>query len=121
MELSRRKFLALGSATLSSVVAVRAADEAPVLLGQGEFRYRVVRGWGVLDEKTPVKNCHGIVCDAGGNIIVLNDEVTNNFIVYDSAGKLVHKWGKKFLGAHGLSLVNEGGKEVLYFTDLELN
>jgi len=121
MKLSRRKFLALGGATLSSVVTVRAADEAPVVLGQGEFRYRVVRGWGVLDEKTPVKNCHGIVCDAGGNIILLTDEVANNFIVYDSAGKLVHKWGKEYPGAHGLSLVNEGGKEVLYFTDLELS
>ena len=26
------------------------------LLGQGAFRYRVIPGWGVLDEKTPVKN-----------------------------------------------------------------
>lgn len=121
MTLSRRKFLALGGATLSSVVAARAADEKPAVLGHGDFRYRVVPGWGVLDEKTPVKNCHGIVCDAEGNIILLTDDVSNNFIVYDSAGKLLHKWGKEYPGAHGLSLVNEGGKEVLYFTDLGLN
>lgn len=121
MRISRRKFLALGGATLSSVVTARAAQKAPLSLGHGEFRYRVVPGWGVLDEKTPVKNCHGIVCDAEGNIILLTDEVTNNFIVYDSTGKLLHKWGKEYPGAHGLSLVNEGGKEVLYFTDLGLN
>lgn len=121
MTLSRRKFLALGGATLSSVVTARAADLAPVVLGQGDFRYRVFPGWGVLDDKTPVKNCHGIVCDAEGNIILLTDEVTNNFIIYDSAGKLLHKWGKEYPGAHGLSLVNEGGKEFLYFTDRELH
>ncbi len=121
MTLSRRKFLALGGATLSSVVTARAADLAPVVLGQGDFRYRVVPGWGVLDDKTPVKNCHGIVCNAEGNIILLTDEVTNNFIIYDSAGKLLHKWGKEYPGAHGLSLVNEGGKEFLYFTDRELH
>jgi hypothetical protein len=121
MTLSRRKFLALGGATLSSVVTAPAADESPVVLGQGDFRYRVIRGWGLLDEKTPVKNCHGIVCDAGGNVILLTDEVSNNFIVYDSTGKLVHKWGKEYPDAHGLSLVIESGKEVLYFTDLGLS
>jgi peptidylamidoglycolate lyase len=121
MTLSRRKFLALGGATLSSVVTARAAQQAPTALGHGDFRYRVVPGWGVLDEKTPVKNCHGIVCDADGNIILLTDEVTNNFIVYDSKGKLLHKWGNAYPGAHGLSLVKEGDKEVLYFTDLGLN
>lgn len=121
MTISRRKFIALGGATLSSVVTARAAGQAPAVLGHGDFRYRVVPGWGVLDDRTPVKNCHGIVCDAEGNIILLTDDVTNNFIVYDSAGKLLHKWGNAYPGAHGLSLVEEGGKEYLYFTDLGLN
>jgi peptidylamidoglycolate lyase len=118
---SRRKFLALGGATLSSLATARALELNQNILGHGDFRYRVVLGWGVLDEKTPVKNCHGIVCDAEGNIILLTDEVTNNFIVYDSTGKLLHKWGNTYPGAHGLSLVKEGTKEVLYFTDLGLN
>lgn len=118
---SRRKFIALGGATLSSLATARAFEPNQNVLGHGDFRYRVVPGWGVLDEKTPVKNCHGIVCDAEGNIILLTDEVTNNFIVYDSTGKLLHKWGKEYPGAHGLSLVKEGGKDVIYFTDLGLN
>jgi peptidylamidoglycolate lyase len=121
MTFSRRKFLALGGATLSSVVTARAAEGGNAVLGQGDFRYRVVPGWGVLGEKTPVKNCHGIVCDAEGNIILLTDEISNNFIVYDASGKLLHKWGTEYPGAHGLSLVKEGEKEVLYFTDLGLN
>ena len=106
--------------TTASVLAapfVRAA--APEVLGQGEYRYRVVPNWGVLDDKTPVKNCHGIVRDKQGHIILLTDHTANNVIVYDKAGRLVHKWGTVFPGAHGLSIVEERGHEVLYLTDLE--
>lgn len=87
-------------------------------MGAGETRYRVVPGWGVLDEKTQVKNCHGIVEDAEGHVILLTDHVANNVIVYDRKGKLVSKWGTGFPGAHGLSIVREGRREVLFITDL---
>ena len=72
----------------------------------------------MLDDKTPVNNCHGIVEDAEGNIVLLTDHTANNVIVYNKAGKLVHKWGTQFPGAHGLSIVNEGGRQVLFLTDL---
>ena len=88
-------------------------------LGHGPFRYRVVPGWGVLGSGTPVKNCHGIVCDREGHVIVLTDHTANNVIVYDRSGRLVHKWGSGFPGAHGLSMVTEGSREVLYITDLQ--
>jgi hypothetical protein len=78
-----------------------------------------VPGWGVLDEKSPVKNCHGIVRDSQGHLILLTDHVANNVIVYDKRGRLVSKWGTAFPGAHGLSIVHEGRREVLYITDLQ--
>ncbi len=117
--LTRRSFL--GRATAAAVAApfVGRAQAISPILGQGEFRYRVVPGWGQLDEKTPVDNCHGIVCDRAGNIILLTDEPKNNFIIYNSQGRLLHKWGTEYPGAHGLSLVMEAGREVLYFTDLK--
>ena len=87
-------------------------------LGQGQHQYRVVPGWGMLGEKTPVKNCHGIVQDAEGNIILLTDHTANNVIVYNKAGKLQHKWGTQFPGAHGLSIVSEANRQVLFLTDL---
>lgn len=92
--------------------------QTPVL-GQSDHRYRVVPNWGVLDDKTPVKNCHGIVRDSEGHIILLTDHIANNVIVYDKRGKLVTKWGTSFPGAHGLSIVKEGAREVLYLTDLQ--
>jgi len=91
---------------------------APVTLGQGEFRYRQVPGWGNAGPDSPVKNCHGIVCTRDGNVILLTDHTKNNFIVYSPAGKVIHKWGTAWPGAHGLSIVTEGDREVLYFTDL---
>ncbi len=116
--LTRRTFLGLTTGALAAPFIARGADASPVL-GSGDFRYRVVPGWGQLGAATSVANCHGIVCDRAGHLILLTDHVANNVIVYDSAGRLVHKWGTAFPGAHGLSLVVENGREVLYLTDLK--
>ncbi|MHA3774980.1 6-bladed beta-propeller [Verrucomicrobiota bacterium sgz303538] len=113
---SRRNFIKSASAAAAcSFASVRAAEPS---LGQGDFRYRVVPGWGVLGADTPVNNCHGIVKDREGHIVLLTDDTKNNVIIYDKRGALVHKWGNAFPGAHGLSIVQEGAREVLFITDL---
>lgn len=99
-----------------------AQASSPEVLGQGEFKYRVVPGWGVLDEKTPVNDCHGLARTADGHIVLLTNHVANNVIFYDEAGKLAHKLtGPKFPGAHGLSLVRTPRSESLFITDLNLH
>jgi len=104
--------LAAGTAIAPSAFPwVRAAETA--VLGQGAFRYRVVPGWGDLGSQTPVNDCHGIAVDREGHILLFTNETKNNVIVYDRKGRLVHKWGTQFPGAHGLSLVTEGAREVL--------
>lgn len=114
---SRRTFL---KATGVAAVGWRTARAAaPVIVGQGAFRYQLVENWGTLGESTPVQNCHGIVCDRQGHLILLTDHTKNNVLIYDAAGRLQHKWGTAWPGAHGLSLVVEDGREVLYFTDLQ--
>ena len=116
MTISRRHFIKSAAAVAaSSFTSARAAEPS---LGQGDFRYQVVPGWGVLDSNTPVNNCHGIVRDREGHIVLLTDETKNNVIIYDKRGTLVHKWGNSFPGAHGLSIVQEGAREVLFITDL---
>ncbi len=107
----RRHFLR--NAALAFVPGFAWGEASPVL-GQGDFKYRVVPGWGLLDESTPVKNCHGIVQDREGHVILVTDHVANNVIIYDQGGKLLHKWGTQFPGAHGLSIVTQGAIEVLY-------
>ncbi|MBL8217440.1 MAG: hypothetical protein JNK87_42355, partial [Bryobacterales bacterium] len=51
----------------------------------------------------------------------LTDHTANNVIVYDKRGRLVSKWGRAFPGAHGLSIVNEARRQVLFLTDLQLH
>lgn len=119
--LARRDFLRTATTTAVACAFVRTASRAQPpapILGQGDFRYRVVPGWGVLDSTTPVKDCHGLARDRAGHIILLTNHTANNVIVYDRQGRLVHKWGTRFPGAHGLSLVTEGPREVLFLTDL---
>ena len=91
--MKRRAFLSRSvAAVVGAPWIVRGAASGEVL-GQGAFRYRVVPGWGQLGESTPVDNCHGIVCDRAGNLLLLTDETKNNVIVYDPQGRLLHKWG----------------------------
>jgi len=119
-QLTRRSFLQQSlAASLACAGFPAIAQSSKQILGHGDFRYRVVPNWGDLGGTTPVKNCHGVVCDREGHIVLLTDHIANNVVVYDKAGKLVHKWGTEFPGAHGLSLVREGEREVLFITDLQ--
>jgi hypothetical protein len=122
---SRRKFIkatALAGAAISlpvfNIIGKPALQEE--VIGHGDFKYRVHKAWGNLDpSKTPVKNCHEMVMDSKGRLIMITDEVKNNIIVYDRSGKLITTWGHDFLGGHGLTLFNEGGTEVLFICDPE--
>jgi len=122
---SRREFLGWMGAGAVAMSLSGYADEAASadgLIGHGSHRYRVVKDWGVLDPaETPVKDCHGMVQDSQGRIILLTNHTKNNVIIYDKAGNLLEKWGTKYPGAHGLTLVKEGDAEFLFITDHDLH
>ena len=65
----------------------------------------------------PVNDCHEMVQDSKGRIILLTNEVKNNILIYNTNGKLLDNWGHVFPGGHGLTLHNENGTEFLYITD----
>ena len=117
---SRRTFLRNGTLAAASFCAwqgrLLGADD-PEILGQGTHRYRAVPNWGVLGNNTPVNDCHAMVQDKRGRLLLLTNESRNNVIIYDRAGKLLGSWGHDFPGAHGLTLVNENGEEFLFITD----
>ncbi len=75
------------------------------------------RNWGVLGNETPVNDCHAMVQDKRGRLLLLTNESRNNVIIYDRGGKLLGTWGHDFPGAHGMTLVNENGEEFLFITD----
>lgn len=93
-----------------------------VILGHNNKRYRLDTKWGALDAtRYPVKDCHEMVQDSKGRILLLTNETKNNVIVYDKSGKLITTWGSEYPGAHGLTLFNENGSEVLFICDNNLH
>jgi outer membrane protein assembly factor BamB len=119
---SRRDFIKKSAATLALSLPVFNIVSRPLLeeeiIGHGKFRYRVHKNWGNLDPaKTPVKNCHEMVMDKKGRLIMVTDETKNNIIIYDRSGKLLTTWGTEFPGGHGLTLADEGDTEFLFICD----
>ncbi len=88
------------------------------VVGHGEFKYKVNKEWGVQDpSRIPVKDCHEMVQDSKGRILLLTNEVKNNLIFYDKSGKVLKTLELDLPGAHGLTLIDEGGDEFLFITD----
>jgi len=87
-------------------------------VGHGDFKYRVHKEWGDLDPaKTPVKNCHEMVQDSKGRLIMVGDHTNNNILIYNKSGKLLDSWGISYEGGHGLTLWNAGDEEFLFICD----
>lgn len=88
------------------------------VIGHGDFRYKIDLNWGALNASYyPVKDCHEMVEDSQGRLILLTNETQNNVIIYDKSGKLLETWGSEYPGAHGLTLKDEGGEDFLYIAD----
>ncbi len=104
----------------AAISTVAAADD---ILGQGEFRYRVVPNWGgEALAQVSVKNGHAAAIDAQGRLFYLTDDARNNVIILDSkTGALLKHWTARMPGAHGMALVKEGAREVLFITDTQLH
>ena len=88
------------------------------IIGHGDFKYKVHKSWGDLDRAvTPVKNCHEMVMDSNGRLIMVGDNTKNNILIYDKSGKLLDSWGIRYKGGHGLSLWNDGSEDFLFICD----
>lgn len=119
--LSRRNFMKTASAS-SLGVGLFLGKKQPkiedVILGHGSHQYKVVKNWGLLDAgKNPVNDCHEMVEDAKGRLIMITNETKNNVIIYDKSGKLLETWGNDYVGGHGLTIFNEGGEQFLLICD----
>lgn len=112
---------ALGAAALaagrSPAFGARATAAKPkrVVLGVGRHRYEWVRGWGTLPEGLFYGNTHGGIVVDGRGLVYVNTDGDNAVIVLDADGRFVKAWGKIWAGGlHGMALVREGAREVLY-------
>ena len=86
--------------------------------GHHKMTYTLNTEWGnVNPSQTPVNDCHEMVQDSKGRIVLLTNETKNNVIVYNTSGKLIESWGHQFPGAHGLTIQHNGKEDFLFITD----
>jgi peptidylamidoglycolate lyase len=118
--MKRRNFVK--SSTLSAFGLIITKDlfsnsKVPVY-GHNEMTYTLNTQWGALNPvKTPVNDCHEMVQDAKGRILLLTNETKNNVIIYNKSGSYIESWGTDFPGAHGLTIQNTGKEDFLFITD----
>lgn len=96
--------------------ALKKANLSP--LGHGDHQYAVDTEWAKVDANSfPVKNCHEMVIDMNGRIILLTDHAQNNILIFDREGELLESWTLGLKTAHGLSIGQSNGEEYLIITD----
>lgn len=125
--MSRRRFLKQSSLLSLGILSYPLCGNAlefgyknDVIIGHNSHRYKVDMNWGNLNPlQTPVKDCHEMVQDSKGRIVLLTNHTKNNVIIYDKSGKLLETWGTTYPGGHGLTLIKENGEDFLLITDYE--
>lgn len=117
--MKRRNFIKNTSLSMAALMINPAIPyEEDTALGQNNKRYKIDTHWSQADvARYPVNDCHEMVQDSKGRILLLTNETKNNVLIYDKRGKLLTTWGNEYPGAHGLTLFNENGTEVLFICD----
>jgi sugar lactone lactonase YvrE len=59
---------------------------------------------------------HGIAVTEDDRVVVFR-QADPAVLLYDTTGVLLDTWGDRFLGAHGLTLVREDSRDLLWLTD----
>jgi hypothetical protein len=81
-------------------------------------KYRWVEDWAKIPATPSGKEngrTHGVVASKSGKVFVFH-QATPSVLVYDRDGRLLSSWGV-FPGAHGMTIIEEGGSEYLWLTD----
>lgn len=88
------------------------------ILGHGDYRYKLVKDWAKISSiRNPLLNCHEMIMDQKGRLIMMGDHTANNILIFDKSGKLLNYWGTAYPGGHGLTLASEGEEDFLFLTD----
>ena len=94
------------------------AKPADTIIGHNGYTYKVDKNWAKISANSnPLLNCHEMVQDSKGRLIMIGDHTHNNILVFDKSGSLLDSWGTAFPGGHGLTLTKEGGEDFLFIVD----
>ena len=121
-KVTRREFVLAASATAVApiVLTARKAESKEVVLGTGEYQYRVDHDWAKLPAKYSWQTTHNVAVDKANNLYVIHEGRANqkdhpSIFVFDPTGKFIRAFGSQFQGGgHGIEVREEGGEEFLY-------
>ncbi|MCA9239452.1 MAG: hypothetical protein KDA37_04605 [Planctomycetales bacterium] len=128
--ITRRRFLA-STAAASAGLAASPSPAAPaaittsktdteIILGEGDYRYRVTHDWLQLPRKYSWQTTHNVAVDSQGLVYVIHqghkDEKDHPTIfVFDPQGAYIRSFGAEFRGGgHGIEVRQEAGQDFLY-------
>ncbi len=85
-----------------------------VIVGSGDYTYRVEEGWGRLPDGWAFGDVAAVGTDARDNVYVFNRS-EHPMVVFDRTGNFLRSWGEGiFRRAHG---VHMGPDDTIYLTD----
>jgi hypothetical protein len=122
---SRRQFLSrsvpTGMALLAApAVVTRSRTCGEVIVGEGDYKYRVNHRFAQLPDKYTWQTTHNVALDKAGNLYVIHEGRRDQkdhpaIFVFDATGKFMRAFGGQFQGGgHGIEVRDEGGTEYLY-------
>jgi hypothetical protein len=126
MSVSRRQFLASTATAASGLAAPaiakagRGVQQDDLIIGQGDYRYRVSHNYPQLPDKYTWQTTHNVAVDSQNNLYVIHEGKQNlkdhpSIFVFGPDGKFIRAFGKQFQGGgHGIEVRKENGQEVLY-------
>ncbi|QDV27002.1 NHL repeat protein [Aureliella helgolandensis] len=101
-------------------IATASKVDSEVIIGAGEFTYRVHHHWPQLPDKYSWQTTHNVAVDKAGNLYVIHEGLEKQsdhpaIFVFDEQGQFVRAFGQQFQGGgHGIEVHEEGGEEFLY-------
>lgn len=123
MSVSRRQFLASATTTFAAPAILRAAtrvQQNDVIVGEGDYRYRVTHNFPQLPDKYTWQTTHNVAVDSQNNLYVIHEGREKlkdhpSIFVFGPDGKFIRAFGEQFQGGgHGIEVRKENGEEVLY-------
>ena len=96
-----------------------ADSAAPVLTGNGDWRYEFVQGWDHLDDGSPIGPTHGgVVVDPQTGLVYVSTNAEHGILVYEADGTPVGAIAPQCQDFHAMEVHVEDGKTVIYGAQL---
>ena len=95
----------------ANIIRKKVEAKLSVILGSGEYRYRVVDGWAKLPDNWTFMDVAAVAVDSKDQVFVFN-RGEHPMVVFVRNGNFLREWGKGlFTRAHGLHI---GPDDMLY-------